>query len=309
MPDPQAEKPRRVQLSRAKGWRMPPNTVKVDRTTKWGNPFKIGATNPYGTVTKDARHAWQIYLGFAPQNEKLVAKLPELVPTVDILLGNLEDGVPATDKDAARAGLVDVGKNVDMGTTQLWTRINSLDSPWCLDDLTTLVGEIGDKLDVIMIPKVEGPEDIHYVDRLLAQLEAKGEFGEDTPLLRQLKGLILRGELRDAAALRGVDHARHRHGGRQVGHKQLLDARRDRVEVAHGLGVVQVHARAFHDLAVRAARAREEVEDVMPRVLAGEVELHAVARVHQRAGAEPLAEGRREHSVPAGLCSMTRARA
>lgn len=31
--------PKRVQLSRAKGWRMPPNTVKVDRTTKWGNPF------------------------------------------------------------------------------------------------------------------------------------------------------------------------------------------------------------------------------------------------------------------------------
>lgn len=34
-----SEKPRRIQLSRAKGWRMPPNTVKVDRSTKWGNPF------------------------------------------------------------------------------------------------------------------------------------------------------------------------------------------------------------------------------------------------------------------------------
>lgn len=33
-------KPIRVQLSRQKGWRMPPNTVKVDRTTKWGNPFE-----------------------------------------------------------------------------------------------------------------------------------------------------------------------------------------------------------------------------------------------------------------------------
>ncbi|TIX70019.1 MAG: DUF4326 domain-containing protein [Mesorhizobium sp.] len=31
--------PVRIQLSRAKGWRIPPNTVKVDRTTKWGNPF------------------------------------------------------------------------------------------------------------------------------------------------------------------------------------------------------------------------------------------------------------------------------
>ena len=42
-----------------------------------------------------------------------------------------------------------------------------------LDDLTQVVTEIGDKLDVVMVPKVEGPWDIHYVDRLLAQLEAK----------------------------------------------------------------------------------------------------------------------------------------
>jgi hypothetical protein len=35
-------KPRRIQLSRAKGWRMPPNTVKIDRATRWGNPFVIG---------------------------------------------------------------------------------------------------------------------------------------------------------------------------------------------------------------------------------------------------------------------------
>ena len=56
-----------------------------------------------------------------------------------------------------------------------------LDSPWVLDDLTTLVTEIGDKLDVIMVPKVEGAEDIHYVDRLLAQLEAKA--GLTRPIL------------------------------------------------------------------------------------------------------------------------------
>jgi hypothetical protein len=35
-------KPERIQLSRKKGWRMPPNTVKVDRTTKWGNPAIVG---------------------------------------------------------------------------------------------------------------------------------------------------------------------------------------------------------------------------------------------------------------------------
>lgn len=35
-------KPKRIQLSRAKGWRKPPNTVVVSRPTKWGNPFKVG---------------------------------------------------------------------------------------------------------------------------------------------------------------------------------------------------------------------------------------------------------------------------
>lgn len=36
-----ADAPRRIQLRRTKGWRMPPNTVKVDRTTKWGNPYMV----------------------------------------------------------------------------------------------------------------------------------------------------------------------------------------------------------------------------------------------------------------------------
>ncbi len=114
-------------------------------------------------------------------NEKMVAKVPDIAPTVDILLGNLEDAVPVDRKEAARAGLVKVGRDIDMGETQLWTRVNALESPWVLDDLTTLVAEIGHKLDVIMIPKVEGPWDIHYVDRVLAQLEAKA--GLDRPIL------------------------------------------------------------------------------------------------------------------------------
>jgi hypothetical protein len=40
--------PKRIQLSRAKGWRMPPNTVKVDRSTRWGNPFSVAAAIDYG---------------------------------------------------------------------------------------------------------------------------------------------------------------------------------------------------------------------------------------------------------------------
>jgi malyl-CoA/(S)-citramalyl-CoA lyase len=114
-------------------------------------------------------------------NEKMAAKAVDTFPKVDILLGNLEDAVPVERKEAARQGLVDFARAHDLGITQLWTRVNSLESPWVLDDLTTLVTEIGNQLDVVMVPKVEGPWDIHYVDRLLAQLEAKG--GVDRPIL------------------------------------------------------------------------------------------------------------------------------
>jgi malyl-CoA/(S)-citramalyl-CoA lyase len=141
-------------------------------------PLAVGAPQPVREIP--FRPSRMIHF-FPPSNPKMVAKVPEIAPKVDILLGNLEDGVPASDKEAARAGLVEVGRTADLGETQLWTRVNSLDSPWALDDLTTLVTEIGDRLDVVMIPKVEGPEDIHYVDRLLAQLEAKA--GLTRPLL------------------------------------------------------------------------------------------------------------------------------
>jgi malyl-CoA/(S)-citramalyl-CoA lyase len=118
---------------------------------------------------------------FDASNEKMVAKLPDMAARADIVLGNLEDAVPVDRKEAARAGLVRVGREADLGSAQLWTRVNALDSPWVLDDLTTLVTEIGHRLDVVMVPKVEGPWDIHYVDRLLAQLEARA--GLERPIL------------------------------------------------------------------------------------------------------------------------------
>ncbi len=141
-------------------------------------PLAIGAPDPVREVP--LRPSRMIHF-FDPSNPKMVAKAPDIAPKVDVLLGNLEDAIPIDRKEAARAGLVEVGRTVDMGTTQLWARVNALDSPWILDDLITLVTEIGDALDVIMLPKVEGAEDIHYADRLLAQLEARAGLTE--PLL------------------------------------------------------------------------------------------------------------------------------
>ncbi len=135
-------------------------------------PLAIGAPAPMRELPVKAERMIHF---FPPHNEKMVSKIPDMIKKVDVLLGNLEDAIPADKKEEARAGFVKVAKENDFGDTGLWTRINCLNSPWVLEDITTIVGEVGDKLDVMMVPKVEGPWDIHYVDQILAQLEAKHE--------------------------------------------------------------------------------------------------------------------------------------
>src|SRR6201999_2101372 len=110
------------------------------------------------------------------QVEKIRAKVPELIKQVDVICGNLEDAIPAGEKEAARAGFIELARANEFGRTGLWTRINALNSPWVLDDIVEIVAAAGDKLDVIMLPKVEGPWDIHYLDQLLAQLEARHQI-------------------------------------------------------------------------------------------------------------------------------------
>lgn len=141
-------------------------------------PLAIGAPAPFRELP--VRTERMIHF-FPPQNEKMRAKVPDLISKVDVILGNLEDAIPAEAKEAARAGFIEVVKANDFGQTGLWTRINALNSPWVLDDITEIVSAVGDKLDVIMLPKVEGDWDIHYLDQLLAQLEAKN--GIKKPIL------------------------------------------------------------------------------------------------------------------------------
>ena len=140
-------------------------------------PLSIGAPEPLRELP--VRLERMIHF-IPPHVEKMRGKIPELVAQVDVVLGNLEDAIPADAKEAARAGFIEMAK-LDYGTTGLWTRINALNSPWALDDITQIVAAAGNKLDVMMLPKVEGPWDIHYLDQLLAQLEAR--HGVRRPIL------------------------------------------------------------------------------------------------------------------------------
>ncbi|MCF8473850.1 MAG: CoA ester lyase [Emcibacter sp.] len=133
-------------------------------------PLSIGAPAPFREIPVALERMIHF---FPPQMEKMRAKIPEMIGKVDVLLGNLEDAIPASDKEAARAGFIAVAEKNDFGNTGLWTRVNCLNSPWFLDDVIEIVSKVGNKLDVVMLPKVEGPWDIHYLDQLLAQLESR----------------------------------------------------------------------------------------------------------------------------------------
>jgi malyl-CoA/(S)-citramalyl-CoA lyase len=133
-------------------------------------PLAIGAPAPL----RDLPVRLERMIHFVPPHiEKMRRKVPDLIRRADVVLGNLEDAIPADAKAAARRGFIEMALAHDYGATGLWTRINALNSPWALDDVTEIVASVGTKLDVVMLPKVEGAWDIHYLDRLLAQLEAR----------------------------------------------------------------------------------------------------------------------------------------
>jgi malyl-CoA/(S)-citramalyl-CoA lyase len=143
-------------------------------------PLAIGAPEPL----RQPPITLERVIHFVPAHlDKVRAKVPELAREVDVILANLEDGIPADAKEAARAGAIEMGAAIDFRALGVgfWSRINPLNSPWHLDDVTELVARLGDRLDVIMAPKIEGAWDIHYLDQLLALLEAK--HGVTTPIL------------------------------------------------------------------------------------------------------------------------------
>jgi len=145
---------------------------------KFFAPLAAGAPRPWRE--KPVRLERMIHF-VPPHLDKVRAKIADIIPQVDVILGNLEDAVPAEEKEAARYGVIDMARAHDYGDTGLWTRINALNSPWALDDVCEIVAAAGESLDVIMLPKVEGPWDIHYLDQLLAQLEVK--YGISRPIM------------------------------------------------------------------------------------------------------------------------------
>ncbi|MEP3296733.1 MAG: L-malyl-CoA/beta-methylmalyl-CoA lyase [Pseudoruegeria sp.] len=111
---------------------------------------------------------------FGPgSNTKLFPKMA--ASAADVINLDLEDSVAPSDKDQARANIIEALNTVDWGNKYMSVRINSLDTPYWYRDVVDLLEQAGDRLDQIMIPKVGCAEDVYAVDALVTAIErAKG---------------------------------------------------------------------------------------------------------------------------------------
>ncbi|WP_293573900.1 L-malyl-CoA/beta-methylmalyl-CoA lyase [Phaeobacter sp.] len=111
---------------------------------------------------------------FGPgSNTKLFAKMA--ASAADVINLDLEDSVAPSDKDVARANVIEALNTVDWGNKYMSVRINGLDTPYWYRDVVDLLEQAGDRLDQIMIPKVGCAEDVYAVDALVTAIErAKG---------------------------------------------------------------------------------------------------------------------------------------
>lgn len=95
--------------------------------------------------------------------------------SADVVMLDLEDSVPVDQKDAARSQVARSLGSVDWGGKVVTVRINSLDTPFAYRDLLTVLENSGDRVDAVVVPKVNTAGDIHFVDRMVAGIEmAKG---------------------------------------------------------------------------------------------------------------------------------------
>ena len=111
---------------------------------------------------------------FGPaSNTKLPPKMA--ASAADVINLDLEDSVSPYDKYQARKNIIEAISDIDWGNKTLSVRINSLDTPYWYRDVVDLLEQAGDRLDMLMIPKVGCAEDIYAVDALATAVErAKG---------------------------------------------------------------------------------------------------------------------------------------
>ena len=94
----------------------------------------------------------------------------------DAVCIDLEDAVAPDEKEASRANVVRAYRELDFGNKLKMFRMNGLDTHFAYRDLVEIVEAAGDRIDLIVIPKVNRPEDVYVVETLLGQIESYKKF-------------------------------------------------------------------------------------------------------------------------------------
>ena len=103
-------------------------------------------------------------------NPRMLEKAPEA--GADLVFLDLEDAVAVSDKEEARKNIIHALNHYDWSRCSVSIRINGLDTHFCYRDIIEVVEAAGDKLDTILVPKVNQPSDLQFVALLLEQIEA-----------------------------------------------------------------------------------------------------------------------------------------
>lgn len=98
--------------------------------------------------------------------------------SVDVIFLDLEDAVAPDDKEAARRNIIEALNDIDWRGKSMSVRINGLDTHYMYRDVVDVVEKAGDKLDLIMIPKVGTASDVYAIDMLVTQIETARKFAK-----------------------------------------------------------------------------------------------------------------------------------
>lgn len=116
---------------------------------------------------KDRPHRSE--LAVPATNERAVAKAPTL--GADVVFLDLEDAVAPEEKDRARELAISALLELDWSACAVSVRINGLDTPWCYRDIVEVMERAGERLDLLLVPKVGSPSDVAFVATLCSQIE------------------------------------------------------------------------------------------------------------------------------------------
>jgi len=94
----------------------------------------------------------------------------------DAVCIDLEDSVPASEKEVSRANVIRAFSELDFGSRARMFRMNAVDTPFAYRDVIEVVEAVGDRLDLVMTPKVGSPTQVQFVDTLLTQIELRQGF-------------------------------------------------------------------------------------------------------------------------------------